>query len=602
MENHGVLEGLQIFNSHDDLKDVFFLLDDMTNKGLYSFVEILTGGLVKYEKTNWCMKKIIREFLPEVLADKSDISKTRLKHIFQLLKDVTIFRGYQAVCPTHSETYCAAGIKILNGLEDFPFRALSAMHRKVRGVRGYIPTLQSPKSGWSRDGLINVIRKKCMKMLLDLSNSNEPAESLAGALGVAGLTLKLILNQPAAIEFRKFSPEIEALQNDIARAIYFINDPKRVSLIEVRRVNVLLSPNVEMSIRSLRRAVRNLLTEYLFECSDMDKVPNCLLETLDIIINNKSRRPRLRGLPSSGIHTKELVEEEIQKEVEYVLIVSAQAKEVLWNILPEYAFDRDFSNAYMEDLEKSDILYISDDDEQVRENPQYGGCYSHDSYCGSESICETSPVSTVKSNCFSPPVSPSSKLDVPPLMSFHTTEMDPDKNHSFVHSAKSVDSKVLDCSCTDRKHHLPGCFGEFGLAYPDPRKATIENKLFSLSNSPDTSHNEISGGKATKFSFSTSKLEFSDVPVEKKIPFPEQSRSVNQYLEVQEACDAVSMVAYRFIGHMLDELAKMEGLELHQCDRLYLRSNASVLEDSEESPHTSLAAMFSRMWKDALEH
>ncbi|XP_073024230.1 uncharacterized protein [Primulina eburnea] len=392
MENHGVLEGLQIFNSHDDLKDVFFLLDDMTNKGLYSFVEILTGGLVKYEKTNWCMKKIIREFLPEFLADKSDISKTRLKHIFQLLKDMTIFRGYQAVCPTPSESYCAAGMKILDGLEDFPFRALSAMHRKVRGVRGYTPTLQSAKSGWSRDGLINVIRKECMKMLLDLSNGNEPVESLAGALGVAGLTLKLMLNQPAVIEFRKFSLEIEALQNDIARAIFFINDPKRVSLIEVRRVNVLLSPNVEMSIRSLRRAVRNLLTEYLFECSDMDKVPNCLLETLDIIINNRSRRPRLRRSPSSGIHTKELVEEEIQKEVEYVLIVSAQEKEVIWNILPEYAFDRDFSNAYMEDLEKSDILYISDDDEQVRENPQYGGHYSHDSYCGSESICETSPV------------------------------------------------------------------------------------------------------------------------------------------------------------------------------------------------------------------
>ncbi|XP_075497176.1 uncharacterized protein LOC142534122 isoform X2 [Primulina tabacum] len=601
MENHGVLEGLQIFNSHDDLKDVFFLLDDMTNKGLYSFVEILTGGLVKYEKTNWCMKKIIREFLPEVLADKSDISKTRLKHIFQLLKDVTIFRGYQAVCPTPSEAYCAAGIKILDGLEDFPFRALSAMHRKVRGVRGYIPTLQSPKSGWSRDGLINVIRKKCMEMLLDLSNGNEPAESLAGALGVAGLTLKLILNQPAAIEFRKFSPEIEALQNDIARAIFFINDPKRVSLIEVRRVNVLLSPNVEMSIRSLRRAVRNLLTEYLFECSDMDKVPNCLLETLDIIINNRSRRPRLRRSPSSGIHTKELVEEEIQKEVEYVLIVSAQAKEVVWNILPEYAFDRDFSNAYMEDLEKSDILYISDDDEQVRENPQYGGHYSHDSYCGSESICETSPVSTAKSNCFSPLLSPSSKLDVP-LMSFHTTKMDPDKNHSFVHSAKCGDSKVLDCSFTDTKHNLPGCFGGCGLAYPDPLKATIKKKLFSLSNSPDTSHNEISGGKTTKFSFSTSKLEFSDAPVEQKIPFPEQSRSVNQYLEVQEACDAVSMVAYRFIGHMLDELAKMKGLELRQCDRLYLRSSASVLKDSEESPHTSLAAKFSRMWKDALEH
>ncbi|XP_073143504.1 uncharacterized protein [Henckelia pumila] len=576
MENHGVLEGLQIFNSHEDLKDVLFLLDDMTNKGLYTFVEILTGGLVKYEKTNCGMKKIIREFLPKVLADKSDISKTKLEHIFRLLKDGTIFRGYQAVCATPSEAYRAAGMKILEGLEDFPFRALNAMHRKLREVRGYIPTLQPPKSGWNRDGLINVIRKKCLKMLLDLSNGNEPAESLAGALGVAGLTLKLILNQPAAVDFRKFSPEIEALQNDLARAIFFVNDAKRVSLIELRRAHSLLSPNVEMSVRSLRMAVRNLLTEYLFECSDMDKVPNCLLETLDIIINNRYRRQLLRKLPSSRIHTKE----EIQKEVEHVLIISAQAKEVVWNILPEYAFDQDFFHAYMEDFEQSDILSMSDDNEQVMENPQYPGHYSHDSYRGSESICETSPVSTAKSNCFSPLLSPSSKLDVP-LISFHATEMDSDKNHSFVHSAKYEDSKILDCSCTDRKDHVSGCFGECGLAFPDPLKVTIKKKLFSLSNSPDPSHNEIRDGKTTKFSLSTPKLEFSDAPVEQKIPFPQQSRSVNRYLEVQDACDAVSMVAYKFVGQMLDELAKMEGLELQQCDRLYLRSGASVHEDAE---------------------
>ncbi|KZV37848.1 hypothetical protein F511_30758 [Dorcoceras hygrometricum] len=571
MEHHSVLEDSQIFNSPEDLKDLFFLLDDMTNKGLHSFVEILTGGLVTYGKTNCCMKKMIREFLPKVLADDSDISKTKLKNIFQLLKDMTIFHGYRAVYTTPSEVYCAAGIEILDGLEDFPFRALSAMHRKVSGVRGYIPTLQSPKSGWSRDGLINVIRKKCSEMLLDLANGNEPAESLAGALGVAGLTLKLILNKPVAIDFRTFSPEIEALQNDIARAIFFLNDSKRVSLIELRRVQVLVSPNVEISVRSLRMAVRNLLTEYLFECSDMDKVPNILLGTLDII--NRSQVRCITRLPASEIHTKELMKEEIQKEVEYVLIVSAQAKEVVWNNLPEHAFDQDFAHAYMEDLGNSDILCISDDEEQVRESRQYCGHYYHDSYCGSESICETSPLSTVKSNGFSPLMSPSSKLDVP-LISLHATETDPDKN-------QCGDSEILDCSYTDKKQ-LSGCVGEYGLAYPDPRKATIKKKI-SLSNSPDTSHN----GKAAKFSFSNPKSDYSDVPVEQKIPFPQQSRTVNQYLEVQEACDAVSMVAYQFVGCMLDELAKMEGLELNQRDLLYLRSSTSVLEYSGGKVHIS---------------
>ncbi|KZV34655.1 hypothetical protein F511_12458 [Dorcoceras hygrometricum] len=144
------------------------------------------------------------------------------------------------------------------------------MYKKVIGARGYIPTLQSPKSGWSRDGLINVIRKKCTDMLLDLGNGNEPAESLAGALGVAGLTLKLIVNQPVGIDFRTF----------------------------------------------------HLLTDYLLECSDMDKVPNFYWELLTLYIDLKSH-------VSLEIHTKELMKEEIQKEV-------------VWNILSEHAFDQDF--------------------------------------------------------------------------------------------------------------------------------------------------------------------------------------------------------------------------------------------------------------------
>ncbi|KAL2509280.1 hypothetical protein Fot_32927 [Forsythia ovata] len=92
-------------------------------------------------------------------------------------------------------------------------------------------------------------------------------------------------------DYRKFSAETEALQNDIAKAIWLLNDVKRVSLIELKKLQFLLDPSTELSDRSLGMAVMNLLTDDLFKCSDMDNVPDCLLETLSII--NSSQLPSL---------------------------------------------------------------------------------------------------------------------------------------------------------------------------------------------------------------------------------------------------------------------------------------------------------------------
>jgi hypothetical protein len=60
-----------------------------------------------------------------------------------------------------------------------------------------------------------------------------------------------------------------------------------------------------------------------------------------------------------------------------------------------------------------------------------------------------------------------------------------------------------------------------------------------------------------------------------------QSMSKNQYLATQEVCDETSMVAYNLIGHLLEEFAKREGLDLDWRDSLYLRGDNSVEEDSQ---------------------
>lgn len=149
-----------------------------------------------------------------------------------------------------------------------------------------------------------------MEMLSKIDEGDELQEPLTKAMSVAGLTLKLILGCPYVTEFRKFSPEIEVLQNEIAKAIWLLN--KKVRFSELNNLQLLLDPNAKLTNRSLRMAIRNMLTEYLLECSDMDSIPEWLLETL-AIINRCSRSAPFRYFSKK----------EIEKEVECILSVGA---------------------------------------------------------------------------------------------------------------------------------------------------------------------------------------------------------------------------------------------------------------------------------------
>ncbi|KAL3834770.1 hypothetical protein ACJIZ3_009506 [Penstemon smallii] len=578
-----VQEDAEIFNSCEDFKEIHFLVDDMTNKGLYSLTKLLTGGEIKFEKTKLSMKKTIKEFLPDVISDKNEISQTKLKQLYQVLKDPNNFCGSQMVLSTPSEAYYAAAVKVLDGLEDFSFGILNAMHRKLKGKRGLMPTMLPPKSVRGRDSIIKSLRKRCTKMLLELGKVGEPAELLSGALGVAGLALKLLLKRPPAVEFRKFSPEMEALHNNIAQAIWLLKDTKRVSLIELKKVQLVHDPDMKLSVRSLRVMIRKLLTEYLFECSDMDMIPDCLIETLDII-NKRSRSPhhRKQSTSETNLSSQELLEE-IQIEVEHVLNVSAQAKEVVLDCHSGHEFDQDFDHAYMDNFDESDTLFISDDD-----NEQSGDSRFH-SHNLTESIGETNHAE------FNSPVSPSERDGSAPLLS--------PMERLNVNSPTCKESEVLDGQSMARKQNPLGC-ENIGLTNSNPVKVKIEQNLSSLSHSHNTnlSHDDSKREETVNCSSAAPKVEYSNFPVEETNLVSQQSRFHNQYLEVQEACDSTSMVAYRVVGHILDELAKIEGLELYEVDRLYLRSYASVLEDSEELSDTLLTSKFSGMWQNVLNH
>lgn len=590
MEHQVAQEYIQNFDLCNDHKELFPLLDYMTNSGLCSFLEILTGGMINFEKTKWRMKRTIKDYLKLSSREKNDNFQTKLKLLCQLLEDPKNLCINQVALSSRSNSYRSAAIKVLDGLEDMPFRTLSAMHRKLKGVR-YIPTIQFPKSGWGRDSLISVLRKRCMKMLVELGEGDETPEPLAGALAVAGLTLKLIQNTPFVMEFRKFSPETEALQNDIAKAVWLLNDVKRVSLIELKKLKFLLDPSAELSDRNLRVAVRNLLTDYLFECSDMDNVPDCLLDMLSII-NRKSQLPSRRKRSSSKVHSssQELMKEEIKSEVESILIVSAQAKQIVLDLLSERRFDQDFDHAYMEDLEESDMTDSSDDNsEEELSLPQLFRFRSHDSDDQMESIGETKPVgtnspaSTSEADNCSPLLSPNEKLNCT-LESMHINEAESVETFRFVHSSSCIESKMSgDMKNMDRNQHPSISTGERRIACTDMLLTAKENVSIppvspdKISNRNDAESQEISSNSAA-----IPKYEFSEnFSGEQPNVFNNQSKVVNQYLEVQDACDKMSMVAYDLIGCILDEFLKIEGTDLYQGDILYLRNHASVPQHSE---------------------
>ncbi|KAL2509143.1 uncharacterized protein Fot_32790 [Forsythia ovata] len=94
------------------------------------------------------------------------------------------------------------------------------------------------------------------------------------------------------------------------------------------------------------------------------------------------------------------MKEEIENEVEYILTVSAQTKQIVWDLFSEHRLDQDFPDAYMEDLEESEMTTTSDDDSEEELNlPQLYRFHSHDPDDQMESIGETNPAGTNSPAC-----------------------------------------------------------------------------------------------------------------------------------------------------------------------------------------------------------
>ncbi|KAK1426174.1 hypothetical protein QVD17_14843 [Tagetes erecta] len=335
---------MQLVDLPRDVTGVLHLIKDMTIRGLDRFAEALTGGSVNFEKTRWKMMKTIKECL--LSSSLNERRKIKLSdNQSAVLKNPHNYHwsSMSRFIPADSASYRAAVYKILGALEALPTQTLRAMHRKMKGVKGYMPQLIPPKrSGWGRDTLIKHLRKKSLKLISKLKEGEPLQEPLAKAMDVAGLNLKLVQGCEFAINFViQGSTGTIALQNEIAKCIKLLDE--RIEIRVLRDIQrVLIADGKKVADTSLRTLVRNLLTDYLCECGDMEIVPECLHQVLSIM--RKSCKAR---------HLEKM---KIDEDVESVLSVSACMKQVVWDLIPpteDEKLDQDFADAYMQDLEDS---------------------------------------------------------------------------------------------------------------------------------------------------------------------------------------------------------------------------------------------------------
>jgi len=132
-----------------------------------------------------------------------------------------------------------------------------------------VPQLRPPKSGWNRDRLIEQVRMMSLEMVGQLGDFEVLPEPLAKAMAVASLNSKLVSSYEdlSMKRFVHVTPEVETLQKEIFQAIHILG--QRTKRKSIEKLLGLLDPKSEIGTVGAK-AIKNMLIEFLYECSDMD--------------------------------------------------------------------------------------------------------------------------------------------------------------------------------------------------------------------------------------------------------------------------------------------------------------------------------------------
>uniref|UniRef100_A0A1D1XJY6 Uncharacterized protein n=2 Tax=Anthurium amnicola TaxID=1678845 RepID=A0A1D1XJY6_9ARAE len=309
------------------LPESFVRSDDVSLQDIRMLVQRGFRSSIKnkgFKRMHREMREIIEERPPELLAQSSsDHHFEKVNISLQILSDITSLASI-------SSSLVSSISRILEVLEDLPSQALIAMNRKLKDVTvaPQFPVAFSCK----RNILIERLRKKCHKILSTLTDGCKLPRSLAKALSVICLSLKQMTRQVdiSTTKFFPFTPEIEDLHNEILKAIWSLPNVNRG---ELRHLQYLVAPNVNLPMKSLRKALHNYLLEYLFQCDEVP-VPKPFFMALKLI--NKRYQHQIPGA------------EETAEEVESILNVSSHLRQMVLDSFPDENMDQEFASACAE--------------------------------------------------------------------------------------------------------------------------------------------------------------------------------------------------------------------------------------------------------------
>ncbi|XP_057517542.1 uncharacterized protein LOC130798533 isoform X1 [Amaranthus tricolor] len=517
---HSTADDDHLCEMHNMSKYILLVLDDLSNKGMCLLAKILTRGLVVFNKTRPRMKRVIKDSLQELHNNWSDcnVLGQMQDEIFLLLNNPKNFHQNYG---KHTKVTRKSLHNALNKvkLESFPIKALYAMYRTLKGTQGVMLQSRPCRSGWSKDRLCEQVQMLWVKMIDQHDESHMLQDSLVKAMAIPGLYSKIASNSQylSLAKFVHVSPEKEALQNEIVKAIKSLSQIK-LKKEELKNLQLLLDPESKVDVYGGKKVIKSMLTDCLFECSYMDAVPPSLIDVLSLI-NKKS----------CNIHRFSL-KDVIDEEVEYILIVSAHTKQLVWDCVPFDKLEQNFVEAYMEDLEESDDGDIFDDDD---------------------------------------PQTQTNSLD----------EVQIRFNESITGDSGSPCSSSATYTCKD---NLGSC--DDIVSSPSVRAASFSGKdeCMGIKIHGDEFRSTVVGDGS--FSFVPPMLHSnSDMTGGLYLPNPMSKYLNNHYVAIQEMCDQASLVAYQVIGQVLMDFGQSEALGLNSESKSYLRHDFARTEHFQES-------------------
>lgn len=300
------------------------VLNCLNSDNLYSIT--CFPGSKGLEFSDHDMKKVIEEGPPESPARwHGEDHFERMNMLSEILSNAANFDS------TVSSSLISTVHEAFKILEVLPTQALIAMDRKLKNVT-VVPQFAVAFSN-KRGLLIRRLRKQCDKILLKLNYGSQLPVPLAKALSVMCLSVKARTRRADIVTkiFFPFSAEVQGLQNELLDAIWSLPRVKRGHR---KRLHCLVAPEVEFSPKTFQKSLHNYMMEYLFCCDDL-QLPRPLSMALKLI--NQETQRQLASVGSA------------EEEMESVLNVSSQLRQIVWESLPDKDADQEFAR-YTEEL------------------------------------------------------------------------------------------------------------------------------------------------------------------------------------------------------------------------------------------------------------